>query len=262
MPSGPRRVHCDIDARGVATLTLARPQRHNALDTPLIADLHAALAKLAVRRVRLLLLRAEGRSFCAGADLDEMAAMAGAAPEQNLAAALALARMLQALDEFPAPTVACVQGNAFGGGVGLIACCDVAVCVEAARFALTEVRLGLVPATISPHVVAAIGARAARRWFLTGESFDARAARAAGLVHEVVTAEAFEAAVGMLVEALLAGGPAAQQEAKDLIREVAGRAPDEALRRSTSHRLARLRASREGREGVAAFLGKRAPDWR
>lgn len=262
MPSGPRRVHCDIDARGVATLTLARPQRHNALDTPLVTDLHAALAELAVRRVRLVLLRAEGRSFCSGADLDEMAAMASAAPEQNLAAALALARMLQALDEFPAPTVACVQGNAFGGGVGLIACCDIAVCVETARFALTEVRLGLVPATISPHVVAAIGARAARRWFLSGESFGARAARDAGLVHEVVTAEAFEATVGTLVEALLAGGPAAQQEAKDLIREVAGRAPDEALRRSTSHRLARLRASREGREGVAAFLGKRAPDWR
>jgi methylglutaconyl-CoA hydratase len=258
----PRRVHCDLDARGVATLTLARPQRHNALDAALVAETRAALAELAARRVRLLLLRAKGRSFCAGADLDEMAAMASAAPEQNLDAALALARMLQVLDEFPAPTVACVQGNAFGGGVGLIACCDIAVCVEAARFALTEVRLGLVPATISPHVIAAIGPRAARRWFLSGETFDARTAREAGLVHEVVAAEAFEPAVATLVEALLAGGPAAQQEAKDLIREVAGRAPDEALRRSTSHRLARLRASREGREGVAAFLEKRLPDWR
>jgi methylglutaconyl-CoA hydratase len=257
-----RRVLCEVDARGVATLTLARPQRHNAFDAPLIAELHATLTGLAARRPRLLLLRAQGRSFCAGADLDEMAAMASAAPEQNLAAALALARMLQALDEFPAPTVACVQGNAFGGGVGLVACCDVAVCVEGARFALTEVRLGLVPATISPHVVAAIGARAARRWFLSGEAFDARAAREAGLVHEVVAADALESALAALVEALLAGGPAAQQEAKDLIREVAGRAPDAALRRSTSHRLARLRASREGQEGVAAFLEKRAPDWR
>jgi methylglutaconyl-CoA hydratase len=260
-PQAPR-VLCEVDARGVATLTLARPQRHNAFDAQLIAELHAALNDLADRRARLLLLRAQGRSFCAGADLEEMAAMARAAPEHNLAAALSLAQMLQALDEFPAPTVACVQGNAFGGGVGLVACCDIALCVETARFALTEVRLGLVPATISPHVVAAIGARAARRWFATGEAFDASAAREAGLVHEVVAADAFDSSIESLVGALLAGGPVAQQEAKELIREVAARAPDDALRRSTSHRLARLRASREGQEGVAAFLEKRAPDWR
>lgn len=188
--------------------------------------------------------------------------MARASPEQNLAAAMALARMLQALDEFPAPTIACVQGDAYGGGVGLIACCDIAVCVETARFALSEVRLGLVPATISPHVVAAIGARTARRWFLTGETFDARAAREAGLVHEVVASDALEGTIATLVEALLAGGPVAQQEAKELIREVAGPAAGEALRRSTSQRLARLRTSSEGQEGVAAFRDKRAPRWR
>ncbi len=260
-PDTPRLLS-EVDARGVATLTLARPERHNAFDSRLVAELQGSLDDLAARRVRLLLLRAQGPSFCAGADLEEMAAMARAEPEQNLAAALALSRMLCSLDEFPAPTVACVSGHAFGGGVGLVACCDIALCSEGARFALTEVRLGLVPATIAPHVVAAIGARAARRWFLTGEAFDARAAQAAGLVHAVLGAEQFEAAITTLVDALLAGGPVAQQEAKALIREVAGRAADEALRLSTSQRLARLRSSDEGQEGVAAFLAKRTPKWR
>lgn len=252
----------EVDARGVATLTLARPERHNAFDGALIAALHATLAELAARQVRVLLLRAQGRSFCAGADLDDMAAMARAPAELNLQAALALARALQALDEFPAPTIACVQGNTFGGGVGLVACCDIALAVERAKFALTEVRLGLVPATISPHVVAAIGAREARRYFLTAESFDAAAARRLGLVHEVVAEAEFESRIAACVEALLAGGPAAQREAKELIREVDARRPDEALRHSTSHRLARLRASAEGQEGVNAFLEKRAPRWR
>lgn len=252
----------EVDARGVATLTLARPERHNAFDSALIAALHAALAELATRRVRLLLLRGEGRSFCAGADLDDMAAMAQAPAEQNLQAALALAHMLQALDEFPAPTVACVQGNAYGGGVGLVACCDLVLAVERAKFALTEVRLGLVPATISPHVVAAIGARQARRYFLTGEAFDAPTAMRLGLVHEVVAEPDFESRIAAHATALLAGGPAAQREAKELIREVQGQAPDAALRQSTSHRLARLRASAEGQEGVGAFLQKRAPEWR
>lgn len=262
MSDGTPRVLREVDARGVATLTLARPQRHNSFDAQLIAELHAALRELAASRARLLLLRSSGIRFCAGADLEEMAAMARAAPEQNLAAALALARMLQALDAFPAPTVACVQGDAFGGGIGLVACCDVAVCVDKARFAFTEVRLGLVPATIAPYVLAAIGARAARRWFLTGEPFDAHAAHAAGLVHEVVAEHAFESRIAALVDALLAGGPVAQQEAKELIREVSGGAVDEGVILSTSHRLARLRASREGQEGVAAFLAKRAADFR
>jgi methylglutaconyl-CoA hydratase len=256
------RVLTEVDARGVATLTLARPERHNAFDGGLIAELHAALTDLAARPIHLLLLRAQGRSFCAGADLDDMAAMARAAPEQNLAAALALARTLQALDEFPAPTLACVQGNAYGGGVGLVACCDIALCSERAKFALTEVRLGLVPATISPHVVAAIGARQARRYFQTAESFDASTAHRIGLVHEVVSETEFDSRIAALVDALLAGGPAAQREAKQLIREVDGRPPDDALRQSTSHRLARLRASREGQDGVAAFLEKRPPYWR
>jgi methylglutaconyl-CoA hydratase len=251
----------EIDARGVATLTLARPERHNAFDGALITAMQAALAKLATQRVRLLLLRAQGRSFCAGADLDDMAAMARAPAEQNLQAALALAQLLQSLDEFPAPTVACVQGNAYGGGVGLVACCDLVIAVERAKFALTEVLLGLVPATISPHVVAAIGARHARRYFLTGEAFDAPTAMRLGLVHEVVAEGDFESRIAASATALLAGGPAAQREAKELIREVQSHAPSAALRHSTSHRLARLRASAEGQEGVSAFLEKRAPHW-
>jgi methylglutaconyl-CoA hydratase len=260
-PDAPR-VLTDVDARGVATLTLARPERHNAFDGALIAALHAALEDLAARPIRLLLLRAQGRSFCAGADLEDMAAMARATPEDNFAAALALARTLHALDEFPVPTLACVQGNAFGGGVGLIACCDIALCADRSKFALTEVRLGLVPATISPHVIAAIGARQARRYFLTGEAFDAPMARQIGLVHEVIPEADFDSRIASCVADLLAGGPAAQREAKQLIREVDGEAPDDALRRATSHRLARLRASREGQAGVTAFLEKRAPYWR
>jgi len=262
MPGAAAGVVSEVDARGVATLTLARPERHNAFDGALIAALNAALAELATREVRVLLLRAQGRSFCAGADLDDMAAMARAPAEQNLQAALALARLLQALDGFHAPTVACVQGNAYGGGVGLVACCDLVLAVERAKFALTEVRLGLVPATISPHVVAAIGARQARRYFLTAEAFDATVAQRIGLVHEVVPEAEFEARITACVESLLAGGPAAQREAKELIREVDARVPDEALRHSTSHRLARLRASAEGQEGVGAFLERRAPNWR
>lgn len=246
-------------ANGITRLTLDRPQKRNAFNGALIAALRDAIVALERdRATRVIVLTGAGDTFCAGADLEHMRAMAGASEEQNYADALALAEMLAALDECSKPVVARVNGDAFGGGVGLIACCDIAVGLATARFALSEVRLGLVPATISPHVVAAIGSRATRALTLTGAQFDGARALAVGLLHEVVSHPAqLDAALDRVVEDLLAGGPEAQREAKALLREVAGAPRDAVLRRSTSHRLARLRLSREARERTAAFLARR-----
>lgn len=252
----------DYDPRGVARITLNRPQVHNAFNEQLIVDLTATLKGLdGDETVRAVVLAAEGRSFSAGADLNWMRAMAGYSEEENQRDAEALAELLRALNCLGKPTVALVQGPAYGGGVGLVACCDIAVAVETASFALTEVKLGLIPAAISPYVIAAMGARAARRFFLTGERFSAESAQRHGLVHKVVAPDRLEEAEHRLLDELLAGGPLAQCEAKRLIFDVTGARMDAALQRETAQRIARLRVSPEGQEGIAAFLEKRKPNW-
>ncbi|CAK0757144.1 methylglutaconyl-CoA hydratase [Azospirillaceae bacterium] len=247
----------------MATVTLNRPAVHNAFNEQVIAALTQTLARLgADPTVRAVVLRANGKSFSAGADLDWMQRMAGCGHAENVADAEALAGLLHTLDTLPQPTLALVQGPAYGGGVGLVAACDIALAVDSAVFSLSEVRLGLIPAVISPYVIAAIGPRAARRWFLTAERFSALEAHRLGLVHEVVPAAMLEAAGRKILERLAEGGPQAQAAAKALIRAVAFQPPSPALRRDTAERIAACRATPEGREGVAAFLDKRAPAWR
>ena len=247
---------------GIARLTLARPEVHNAFDEGLIAALHDALATVDRDDVRVVVLAAQGRSFSAGADLNWMRRAADFSVEENRADALRLAAMLERLNSLGKPTVALVQGAAFGGGVGLVACCDIAIAAQRASFALSEVRLGLVPGVISPYVVAAIGARQARRLFVSGVRIEAAEAAGIGLVHRVVTEEQLEAAGQETIEALLQCGPQAQAAAKRLVFLVAGRPIDEALRQQTAQAIADARASDEGKEGLAAFLEKRAPAWR
>jgi methylglutaconyl-CoA hydratase len=245
-----------------ATVTLRRPEVRNAFNTRLIAELSQAFHDLGLRDgIRCIVLAAEGPAFCAGADLRWMRGMADCARDENLADARQLAAMLRTIHECPVPTIARVQGDAFAGGVGLVAACDIAVGVPEAAFCLSEVRLGLVPATIAPYVVRAIGSRAAHRWFLTAERFDAAEAHRIGLLHEVAAAGALDARVDAIAAALCAGGPHAVRACKQLVQAVAGREIDEALVGHTVEVIADLRASDEGREGVQAFLGKRRPDW-
>lgn len=252
-----------VDDRGVATLTLNRPDRHNAFDDTLIGELTATLARLgADPGVRAVVLASTGGSFSAGADLEWMRRMARHTLEANLADAAGLAGLMHALDRLPKPTIALVQGAAYGGGVGLVACCDVAIASERASFCLSEVKLGLTPATISPYVVNAIGPRWARRLFQTAEVLLAARAREIGLVQEVVPEDGLAAAGEAVLHALLQGAPGAQAEAKDLVFLCEGRPVDAALGEETGRRIARRRASDEGREGVAAFLEKRSPAWR
>jgi methylglutaconyl-CoA hydratase len=246
----------------VARLTLARPAVHNAFDETLIAELTTALRALdADANVRAVVLDGEGESFCAGADLNWMRRMARYDAAANLADARALATMLSTLALLGKPTIACVNGAALGGGVGLVACCDIALGSTAARFGLSEVRLGLIPATIGPYVVRAIGARAAQRYFLTGERFSAGEAERIGLLHEVVDERDLDGRVDEVLKALLAAGPVAQAAAKDLLRALSGRSIDAALVEDTAQRIATLRAGDEAREGVAAFLDKRPAAW-
>lgn len=252
----------EIAPDGIARITLTRVDVHNAFNDKLIAELTAALKGLEEDpRVRLVLLAAKGRSFSAGADLNWMKAMAGYAEQENLEDARGLAELMRTLNELSKPTMALVQGAAFGGGVGLVACCDIALASEEASFCLSEVRLGLVPAVISPYVIAAMGQRAARRYFLTAERFPAQEAYRLGLVHEVVPAEDLETRGQRLCQVLLAGGPAAQSESKDLIFAVSEQPITAEVIEETAVRIARLRKSPEGREGVNAFLEKRKPDW-
>lgn len=251
------------DARGVATVALNRPAIHNAFDDALIADLTAILRRLeADAAVRVVVLTGNGQSFSAGGDLNWMRRMAGYSEAENLADAMALAELLRTLNELAKPTVARVNGAAFAGGIGLIACCDIAIGAAEAVFSISEARLGLVPATISPYVVAAIGARAARRYFLTAERFSAAEAQRIGLLHEVVPRAELDAAVEKMVAALLDAGAGAQARSKRLIAEVQDRPVTEALLALTARAIAEARASAEGREGLAAFFDKRKPDWR
>lgn len=246
-----------LDDRGVATVTLDRPKVHNAFDDALIAALTAEFKRLAADpAVRMVVLAANGKSFSAGADLGWMSRMAGYSEAENIKDAEGLAGLMRAIDLMPQPTIAAVQGNAFGGGVGLAACCDIAIAAEGVEFALTEVRLGLIPAVISPYVIAAMGARAARRLFLTAERFDAREAHRLGLVHEVVPPAQLKGAVEHVIGMLLEGGAQAQVAAKALIRRVSP-PPDDALVADTARRIAAARATPEARTRLAAFLGRR-----
>ncbi|NDP43367.1 MAG: enoyl-CoA hydratase/isomerase family protein [Aromatoleum sp.] len=247
---------------GVALLALARPDIHNAFDETSIAELtHALLAIDGDAAVRAVVILGHGKSFCAGADLNWMKKMAGYGREQNMADATALATMLKTLSRMTKPTIARVHGAAYGGGVGLVACCDIAIAAIEATFSLSEAKLGLIPATVGPYVVEAIGARAARRYFLTAERFDAAEAYRIGLVHDIVPVAALDERINELLGALLVAGPDAQAECKTLIRAIAHRPFDDAMIADTAQRIATVRASPEAREGVAAFLGKRVPAW-
>ncbi len=253
-----------IERQGpVGLVTLNRPERHNAFDDALIAELTDALRTVeADDTIRVVVLSAVGKSFSAGADLNWMRRVAGASQEENRRDAMALAALMRTLAELRKPTVARVQGPAYGGGVGLVACCDIAVATLRSTFALSEVKLGLVPAVISPYVVAAIGARAARRYFLTAETIEASDAWRLGLVHEIAQDdEDLDEKVGNVVDALLACGPAAQAESKSLIRAVMNRPVSLDLIQDTAERIARIRSSPEGAEGVAAFLERRRASW-
>ncbi|WP_029006601.1 enoyl-CoA hydratase-related protein [Azorhizobium doebereinerae] len=246
---------------GVALLTLDRPEVHNAFDDALITALTAAYeAAAADPTVRAILLRAEGPSFCSGGDLNWMRRMAGYSHAENLADAEKLAHLMRVIDTCPKPTLARVHGSAFAGATGMIACSDIAVAVPEAEFAVTEVRIGLIPAVISPYLVRAMGARAARRYFLTAERFSADTARALGLVHEVVPAADLDAALARHLKALRAASPAALAATKALVAAV-DRPLSDAVIADTAHRIADQRASAEGREGLAAFLEKRKPNW-
>ncbi len=246
----------------VARLRMQRPEVHNAFDAGLIAELTAALATLgADATVRVVVLEGDGASFSAGADLNWMRGMAKMSEAENREDSLALARLMRTLDELPKPTIARVQGAAFGGGVGLIACCDIAIGVPEAKFGLTEAKLGLLPAVISPYVIRTIGPRHARRYFASAEIFSAEEARRIGLLHEVVNATALDTAVQRQIELLLKAGPVATAGAKALVRDVM--AHDDGDRHDTDNAalIARLRVSPEGQEGLTAFLDKRKPSW-
>jgi methylglutaconyl-CoA hydratase len=254
-------LHCETTG-GVARLRMNRPELHNAFDADLIAGLTAALGRIAADAdARVLVLEAEGPSFSAGADLNWMRGMAAASEAENREDSLALARLMRTLDELPKPTIARVQGAAFGGGVGLVACCDIAIGTEEAKFGLTESRLGLLPAVISPYVINAIGTRQARRWFATAEIFDAAEALRIGLLHQVVPADALDAAVQKQIDLLLKAGPIASACAKKLVRDVASHSDGTKQDDDNAALIARLRVSPEGQEGLSAFLDKRKPAW-
>jgi methylglutaconyl-CoA hydratase len=250
------------DEGPVATVTLARPESHNALNSALIEEITTCFEELdGEDGVRVVVLTGEGRSFCAGADIGYMRETAGFSYEENIDDARRLATLFRTVDECPKPVVARVVGAAIGGGAGLVAAADVAVAAEGTRFAFSEVRLGIAPATIAPFVVRKIGYSHARALFLTGERFGAGKAREIGLVHEVARAEDLDAATEEVAARLLQGGPVAQAAIKELLRQVEATEPMEALGLMTN-RIAELRIGEEGQEGLGAFLQKREPRWR
>jgi methylglutaconyl-CoA hydratase len=253
-----------IERQGpIGLITMNRPERHNAFDDALITELTDAFRSMeAEDGIRMVVLSGTGKSFSAGADLNWMKRMAGFSIEENKRDAMGLAALMRTIAHLRKPTIARVQGAAFGGGVGLVACCDIAVATQDASFSLSEVKLGLIPAVISPYVVAAIGERAARRYFLTGERFSAADAWRLGLVHEMAGSEPeMDDLIGAIVDTMLAAGPVAQKEAKDLIRAVANRPLTSEVVQDTADRIAKIRSSPEGREGIAAFLEKRRASW-
>jgi len=247
---------------GVARVTLNRPEVRNAFDDALIASLTKTFLQLkGDESVRVVVLAGNGSAFCAGADLNWMKRMAGYGYDENLADARALATMLGTLDRLPKPTIARVHGPVFAGGTGLVAACDMAVGTPEAKFCFSEAKLGLSPATISPYVIRAIGERMARRYFLTAEVFDAEEAYRIGMLSALVLPSDLDSTVDGLIKHLLAGGPEAHARIKDLVRAVANRPLDDALSADTAKRIAEVRASTEGKEGIASFLEKRKPSW-
>ena len=253
-------VDSSIDERGVATMSLMRPDVHNAFDDQMISQMIQILDSLRENpEVRVLILRSEGKNFSAGADLNWMRSMAEKNYQQNLEDAGQLAQLMYQLDQFPKPTIALVQGAAFGGAVGLVACCDIVIAQHRASFCLSEVKIGLIPAAISPYVVKAMGERQARRYFVTAERFSATTAQEIGLVHEVD--DNLELALKPILDSLLLNGPAATTAAKSLVKLVAFAPINQGLIDETSRRIAEIRVSPEGQEGLGAFLDKRTPNW-
>lgn len=249
--------------RGCTTIWLNRPERHNAFHEGVITELTQCFERLAAdSSVRMIVLAGRGRSFCAGADLEWMQRQAAATYDANIADARRLAMMLRTIAQSPKPTLARVHGAALGGGLGLVCVCDIAIAAPEATFGTTEVRLGLTPSTISPYVLGAIGERAAGRYFLTGERFEATEALRLGLIHELVPAEALDAQVTKIVDALRQSGPKAQAHCKELVALLRGRDPCEPLiLEQTARSIADVRSGLEAREGIAAFLEKRKPSW-
>ena len=246
----------------VLTITLSRPDIRNAFNDEVIAEITAAFQDAASRaEVRAVVLAAVGPAFCAGADLNWMRRMADYTRDENLADAAALAEMLRVMYECPKPTIARIQGDVYAGGMGLVAACDMAVSVDTANFCLSEVKLGLIPATISPYVIRAMGARAAHRYFLTAERFDAPEALRIGFVHALVSADALDAKVDELLKALTSASPNAVRACKKLVLDVAERDINAGLIAATVEGIADIRASAEGKEGVQSFLNKRKPAW-
>lgn len=247
---------------GVAKITLNRPNVHNALDENVIEELTQAFLKLSQNPlVRTIVLGANGTVFCAGADLNWMKRVSALSQDKSIEDAMKLSKLLDVIDTCPKPTIACIQGAAFGGGVGLIAACDIAVCGKDAVFCLSEVKWGLIPATISPYIINAIGQRQARRYVLTADRMSSGDAMHFGLVHQVVAEGELEAAIETLVVSILKGSPAAIKASKEMIRFVESRPIDSSIHQETARRLALIRSSAEGKEGIEAFLAKRTPSW-
>lgn len=246
----------------VATVTLNYPEKRNAFNDEMISELTAAFEQLGANdNVRVIVLAAAGKAFCAGADLNWMRAMADYSYEENLADADKLAQMLKTIYECPKPTIAAIQGDVYAGGMGLVAACDVAFAVKIANFCLSEVRLGLAPATISPYVIRAMGARAAQRYFLSAEVFDAKKARQLGFIHERVSEESLNDVVATFCAKVVKNSPDAMKTCKTLLHDVAGQPITEKLIKHTVKGIADIRASEQGKEGVQAFLQKRRPEW-
>lgn len=253
------RIERDQD---VARVTLNRPELNNALNKALIEELRSAFESIAAdRSIATLVLAGEGKSLCAGADISAMREAGTYTREENIKDAMPLVRMLSALDRMPQTTVARVQGPIYGGGVGVVAACDIALGSAEATFCLSEVRLGIVPGMISPYVLRAIGERTARRYFQTAEVFDAQEARRIGLLHEVVAPDALDDHVAKMLKQLKSAAPGARSIAKKLAGDIAGRPIDEALMSETAQLIADVRAKPEAREGLSAFLEKRKPSW-
>lgn len=244
---------------GVATLTLNRPEKHNAFGDAMIAELNTALAQLQAQPPQLLVLRANGKHFSAGADLAWMKSQAKMSEAHNLNDAKELARLMHRLDAFPSPTLVLVDGAAFGGALGLIACCDIAMATPRSLFCLSEVKLGLIPAVISPFVARAIGQRQSRRYMMTAERFDGETALKLGLIHELT--DNLEQDAEQMITTITANGPKAMQACKSLLKQIDGHPFDEQLADLTSSAIARLRVSDEGQEGLGAFFEKRTPNW-
>lgn len=251
-----------VDERNVAIVTLNRADKHNAFDDEMIAELTRVFKQAGEdNQVRAVILQAKGKSFSAGADLNWMKKMASYTEQQNEADAMALATMLQTLYTLPKPTIARVQGAAFGGAVGLIACCDIAIGSKLSKFCLSEVKIGLIPATISPYVIEAMGARVCRRYFQTAEVFSARRARRLGLLSESVTEDELDSTIDDIIKNIVKNGPHAVAQAKSLVQWVSSTSIDDDLLKKTSKCIAKVRTSEEGQEGLGAFLEKRSSAW-